>query len=211
MSKKVKIYSIVAIILFIIYWSVAATIGNVSSDREYYLPTLILIILFIIVDSIMIRFRVRKIKQLILQNEHELLIQKAKNLTYVNLINYQIIYLSIAVNSLQNDDINHFYSYIRMVNHRKLRAIRYFWETIKYILDEDLLNAENTYKLFFESPRSLYKGMLHFEWYENLLSGYIAFYRGQEQIAKEKLSSSCNETKNVIIKKLCDKILSKDY
>lgn len=212
MNKKLKFF----LIFYGIFIFTMVAIQLILDDAVIHWEIFIIIIILIFATSIYNIFIYKKIDKLISKNEYDLVLYKSQKMFRFKIIpklNFtdQVLSLKVAVLCLQNKDKENFEKYISKVNHSKLKAIKYYWLTIAEIVDNNMLHAKQNYQKFLESPKQIPK-YLSFEVLDTILSGIIAYYDGDLNKSKEKLTSIYDKLTIKIIKEICEEIIEKiDY
>ena len=206
MNSKSRIFLTICVCLWVAMMTIYFILGDFTIAWGTILPTLLGLVLFAFILGVSLGYQRKKIYELISDKKYDAVIKKMNRIRYSNIIINQMLFLNVSVMFLHNNDIDNFYVYINKVNHKNLMALRFFWEAVKYLKENDRENAEKVYALFLDSPPISYRGAKKKEFYDAFISGCISFYDGNKKDALYKLSSVYEQLNSPITKKLCEDI-----
>lgn len=167
MNKKIKIILIILTLWFVYKFIYFLTRDYVPNWYKTILTLFFVILLFI--STIIHIIRYKRLHQLIIENKYDLVLKKINRISIFNLLSQQVLYVNVAIMCLNNNDIYNFNKYIDKVNHISLRAIKYYWKTIMYILEKDLKKAKDKYALFLNLPKKIYRNERQYKLCETIL------------------------------------------
>jgi len=128
----------------------------------------------------------------------------------LNNADMNLVCLLIAMAHFAKGNISEFLIEINKVSHKGMIAIKHYFKTMMFFIENDIDKAKKEYLLFTNSYKRLYRGYIcfrSFDYYDDILTAIFNYYDGNYALSKCKLDEIYPDIKNPILLIFFDKIL----